>query len=130
MEKATKSINWEQFFCTPQNSISTERAEFSGDRMLYVVTKGRWCNVRASREKKSDDSKFSLYEESEQVFDHFRKDHRKILFGDFNTKLGRGYFQTDNWEWRVYIRIVGAWGSIVVKAPRYKSVGPGIDSKR
>ena len=26
--------------------------------------------------------------------------------------------------------ICGAWGSVVVKALRYKSVGPGIDSKR
>jgi hypothetical protein len=24
--------------------------------------------------------------------------HIKILVGDFNAKLGRGYFQTDNWE--------------------------------
>ena len=26
--------------------------------------------------------------------------------------------------------VLGAWGSVVVKALRYKSVGPGIDSKR
>jgi hypothetical protein len=45
--------------------------------------------VRAPREEKSDDSKFSLYEESEQVFDHFHKDHMNILFRDFNEKLGR-----------------------------------------
>jgi len=28
-----------------------------------------------------------------QVFDHFSKNHMKILFGDFNVKLGM-----DNWD--------------------------------
>ena len=30
----------------------------------------------------------------------------------------------------IYIHTHGAWGSVVVKTLRYKSVGPGIDSKR
>jgi exonuclease III len=38
--------------------------------------------------EKSDDSKDSLYEELEQVFDHFTKYHMEILLGDFNAKLG------------------------------------------
>jgi hypothetical protein len=29
----------------------------------------------------------------------------------------------------VVVVVVGAWGSIVVKALRYKSEGPGIDSR-
>jgi len=39
-----------------------------------------------------------FYEELEQVFDLFPEYHMKILLGDFNTKVGREYFQTDNWE--------------------------------
>jgi hypothetical protein len=38
---------------------------------------------------KGDDSKDSFYEELEEVFDHFPKYHMKILFGDFNAKVGR-----------------------------------------
>ena len=30
------------------------------------------------------------------VFDHFPKYYMKILLGDFNAKLGRGYFQANN----------------------------------
>jgi len=49
-------------------------------------------------EEKSADLKYRLYEELEQVFDHFRKYHIKILLEDFNAGLGRGYFQTDYLE--------------------------------
>jgi len=34
------------------------------------------------------ESKFSFYEELEQVFDHFPK-YMKMLLGDFNAKVGR-----------------------------------------
>jgi exonuclease III len=40
--------------------------------------------------EKSDDSKVSLYEELQQVFDHFTKYRVEVLLGDFNAKLGRG----------------------------------------
>ena len=40
-------------------------------------------------EEKSDDSKVSFYEESEQAFYHFPKYHIKILLRDFNAKVGR-----------------------------------------
>jgi len=41
-----------------------------------VVLRVRWCNiivlnVRVPSEKKSDDSKYSIYNELEQVFNHF-----------------------------------------------------------
>jgi hypothetical protein len=36
-------------------------------------------NVHAPSEQTSDDSKDSLYEELEQVFNHFPKYHMKIL---------------------------------------------------
>jgi len=39
------------------------------------------CDSGEPREK--------FYEELEQVFNHFPKYHTKILFGDFNAKVGR-----------------------------------------
>jgi hypothetical protein len=45
--------------------------------------------VHAPSEEKSDDSKDSLYEELEQVLDHFPKCRIKILLGNFNAKLAR-----------------------------------------
>ena len=45
--------------------------------------------MHAPSEEKSDDSKDSFYEELEQLLDHFCKYHKKILFGDFNAKVGR-----------------------------------------
>jgi len=48
----------------------------------YIVLRGRWCNpvlnVHASSEEKSDDSKDSFYEKSEEAFDHFRNYHTEI----------------------------------------------------
>ena len=62
--------------------------------MSYIVVGGSCCdiivsNVRAPRKEKSDHSKESFYEELEQVFNHFPKYHTKILFGEFNAKLGQ-----------------------------------------
>jgi len=47
------------------------------------------AELHAPSEEKSDGSKDRFNEELEQVFDHFRKYHIKILLGDFNTKVGR-----------------------------------------
>ena len=72
--------------------------------MSVCVLRGRWCNtivfnVHASSEEKNCEPKDSVYEELEQVFDHFPKEHMKILLGNLNAKgRGREYFQTDNWE--------------------------------
>jgi hypothetical protein len=62
--------------------------------MSYIVLRGCWCNiivlnVHTPTEEKGDDSKDSVYEELEEVVDHFPKYHMKILLGDFNTKVGR-----------------------------------------
>ena len=70
------------------------RVEFVSDRVSYIVMRGCWCNiivlnVHAPSEEKSDESKDSVYEELEQVFDNFPKYHMKILLGDFNAKVGR-----------------------------------------
>ena len=69
--------------------------------MSYIVLRGRWCNIvlneHAPNEEKSDDSKDNIYEELEQVFYNFPKYHTKILFGDFNAKVGRkGVFKPIN----------------------------------
>ena len=50
-----------------------KRVEFVGDRVSYIVLRGRWfniiaLNVHAASEEKSDDSKNSFYEELEQFF--------------------------------------------------------------
>jgi hypothetical protein len=57
--------------------------------MLYLKHNGD--DTPQSCEGKSDDSKDSSYEELQQVFDNF-------LLGEVNAKVGREYFQTDNWE--------------------------------
>jgi hypothetical protein len=67
--------------------------EFVSDRMLYIILKGRWCdiivlNVHAPTEDKDHDIKDSFYEELEQVFDQFPRYHMKILL-DFNAKVGK-----------------------------------------
>jgi hypothetical protein len=59
--------------------------ELVSDRMLYIVLRGRWCNiislaVHAPTEDNNDDSKDSFYEKLEQIFDNFPKYHMKILF--------------------------------------------------
>ena len=45
--------------------------------------------MRASTEKKSDDSNDRLYEELAQVFDNSHIYHIKILLRNFNAKLGK-----------------------------------------
>jgi hypothetical protein len=43
----------------------------------------------AQTEYKIDNIKDRFYEELEHVFDKFRRNHMKILLGEFNTKVGR-----------------------------------------
>jgi hypothetical protein len=48
--------------------------------MSYIILRGRWChitekNVHAPTEHKTDDVKYSFYEELEHVFDEFPKYH-------------------------------------------------------
>jgi len=79
--------------------------------MSYKVLRGRWYNsivfnVHAPIEENSEDSKGSVYEKLEQVFNHFPKYHMKILLGEFNAKLGRGDIFEPTIGMRVYISIV------------------------
>ena len=53
--------------------IAVKRVEFVSDRLSYIVLRGRWrhiilVNVHAPSEEKSKGSKYSFYEELEQVF--------------------------------------------------------------
>ena len=57
----------------------------------YIVLRGRQCNiiilnVHAPSEEKSDDSKGSFYEELEQVYNNFPKQHMEILVGDLELR--------------------------------------------
>ena len=59
---------------------AVKRVGFVSDRVTYILLRGRWCNiivlnVIAPSEDKSEDSKYSFYEELEQVFDHFPRYH-------------------------------------------------------
>jgi hypothetical protein len=49
-------------FCTPQIVSAVKRAEFLGDRMSYIVLRGRRCNIivlnmNAPIEERRDDTK-------------------------------------------------------------------------
>jgi hypothetical protein len=44
--------------------------------------------VHAPSEEKRDDSNDRLFEELEQVFEHFPKNHMEIILRDFNAMLG------------------------------------------
>jgi hypothetical protein len=70
------------------------RVEFINDRILYIILRGRWANVsvlyvHAPCDDKGDDVEDSFYEELGHMFDQFPMYHMKILFGDFNAKVGR-----------------------------------------
>jgi hypothetical protein len=69
MGNEMKIIRWEQGFFVHHRIVSAvKRVEFVGDRVSYMVLRGRWCNiivvdVHAPSEDKSDDSKDSFYKE-------------------------------------------------------------------
>ena len=46
-------------------------------------------NAQAPTGDKCDDLRDIVYEELEQVFDHFPEYHMEVLLGDFNAKLRR-----------------------------------------
>jgi hypothetical protein len=62
--------------------------------MSHIIPSGRWCdiivlNVHATTEDKAGDTKESVYEELEDVFDKFPKYHLKIMLRDFNNGESR-----------------------------------------
>jgi hypothetical protein len=82
------------FFVHKRIVSAVRRVEFISDRMSYIILRGRWCNitvlnVQAPCEDPGDDEKDSFYEELERVFDQFPRYDMKIIFSDFNVKVGR-----------------------------------------
>jgi hypothetical protein len=73
---------------------AVRRVKFVSDRMSYIILRGRWCNiivvnVHAPCGDTRNVIKDSFYEELGRVFDQFPRYDIKILFGDFNAKVGR-----------------------------------------
>jgi hypothetical protein len=61
-----------------------KRVEVVGDRMSYIILRGRWChiiplNIHAPTEDETVDVKDSFYEELERVFDKFLKYHQNLI---------------------------------------------------
>ena len=52
--------------------------------LVFIIV----LNVHAPSEEKSDDSKEFSWEIRASFFNHFPKYNMKILFGDFNAKVG------------------------------------------
>jgi hypothetical protein len=72
---------------------AVKKVEFVGDRMPYIILRGRWfhiivVNVHAPTEDKIDDMEDRFYEELEHIFDKFPRYSMKILLGDFNAEVG------------------------------------------
>jgi hypothetical protein len=70
--------------------------EFISDKVLYVILRGRWCNVivlnvHGPCEDKGHDVKDSLCGEIGRVFEHFPRYESRILLADFNAKVGMEY---------------------------------------
>jgi hypothetical protein len=82
------------FFLHKRIISAVRRAEFVSDRMSYLILRDHWCNiivvnVHAPCVVTSDDVKDGFYEELGRVFDQFPRYDMKILFGDFNAKVGK-----------------------------------------
>jgi len=79
------------FFVHHRIVSALKRVDFVMERVLYIILRGRWCNiidlnVHTPSNEKNDDSEDSFYEGLEQIFYHFSKYHMKILL-DFNAKV-------------------------------------------
>jgi hypothetical protein len=71
------------FFVYKRIISAIKGVEFVSDGMSYVILRSRWCdiivlNVYAPTEDKIDDMKERFYEELENVFHKFPKQHMKI----------------------------------------------------
>jgi hypothetical protein len=83
-KRKLKSSNGTRDFVHHRIVSAVKRVEFVGGGESHIVLRGRWCNiivqnVHARSEEKCDDSKDSLYEELEQVYNHFSTYHMIIL---------------------------------------------------
>jgi hypothetical protein len=66
--------------------------------------------VHAPSGDKSDDTKDSLYEELEHVFDQFLKYHVKILFRDFSSDVRSKDISRQHLGMRVYMKLIMIMG--------------------
>ena len=76
---------------------AVKRVEFVDDTMSYIGLRGHQCNIivsnaHAPSEERSYNSKYSFYEELEQVFDHFPKFCLKIPLEDYIKNWGERIF--------------------------------------
>jgi hypothetical protein len=78
-------------------------------------------NVRASSEEKSDDSKYSFFEELEQVFNYFLTYNMKTLVGDFNAKVGRENIFKPTIGNDSLHQVINDNGDIIVNLPHQKT---------
>ena len=78
-------------------------------------------NVRASSEEKSDDSKYSFFEELEQVSNYFLTYNMKTLVGDFNAKVGRENIFKPTIGNDSLHQVINDNGDIIVNLPHQKT---------
>jgi hypothetical protein len=88
-----------------------KKVEFVGDRMLYIMLGGHWCdivlNVHTPSEDKCDDTNDSFYGELEEhVFDQFTKYDLKIFLEISIQKWEGKIFSNQHLGMRVYIKLV------------------------
>ena len=81
------------FFIYQSTVLAIKRVEIVSDRMSHIVMRGcRWdlvMIVHAPTANINYDSKENIYEEFEQVFDHFPTYHMQIFLGCCKAKYGR-----------------------------------------
>jgi hypothetical protein len=112
MEREMRIMNCVQVFFVHKGIISAvKRVEFDGDRMSYIILRGRWChisvlNVHALKENRIYDVYDSFYGELECEFDKFLKYYINILLGNFNAKVGREDILSRQLEMKVYMKLV------------------------
>jgi len=92
MEKKRKSLIGNKIFVHHRILSAVKRVEFVSDRMLYIVMRGRWCNIivlnahaPSEGEKVSKDSFMRKWNEFLIIF----QGPMKILLIDFKAKLGK-----------------------------------------
>jgi exonuclease III len=72
------------FFVQKRIISAIKRVEFVSGRMLYIILRGRWCNiivlnVHAPTDDKIDDMNDSFYENLGSVFNKVPKYHMKFI---------------------------------------------------
>jgi hypothetical protein len=90
---------------------AVERVGCVGDRMSYIILRGRWCNiivliVHAPTGEKTDRVKASFYKELRRWLHKFPYYHMKILLAPFKGKLGWQTFLNRQFGMNVYNKVL------------------------